>query len=219
MSSYYAQYWAAYGGIRALFSSKYFILAIFFAWASPAYWLRSGWVSLSLQIFPNLLGFTLGGYALILSMGGEKFLLSLAGGKRERAGFSKFVIFNASYVHFVVFQSITLVAAMLFNGVDGGEWFWRIVVIENMVSRSYYCFDFYEIFGAVLNFSGAVLMFYTVFLVFPTALNVFRLAVNYDSLRRMQKNKVQADRKKLKGCERQGVSKKLREIRKKVRGY
>lgn len=218
-SSIYKKYWEAYGGISALVGSKYFWIAAIFSVLSPSLWDDKLWVAQSLQIFPNLLGFTLGGYALMLSVGGERFLLSLAGGRVLPGGYSKFVIFNASYVHFVVFQTLVLVLALLALNLSAD----CLRVVSKYIqilldSYLFYCGDprVVQFFlSRVFNFLGTWLMLYTILLLLPIVMNVFRFAINFDDFQRRQKKQIRDAAERKDFIEGQGYGRrKILEVRK-----
>src|SRR5437879_3044809 len=69
----FSVYWRAYGGLRALLRSPYFHGALLLtALLSPA-WTSGAWWSNVLQVLPNIVGFSIGGYAIWLGFGDEKF--------------------------------------------------------------------------------------------------------------------------------------------------
>ena len=104
-------YWKAYGGFKSLFTSPYLHFSIIF---SVICWIgmrkfntKLAWYDLCLSILPDILGFTLGGYALLIAFGDEKFRSILSGPKAEEK-YSPFFIVNATFLHFIFFQLIAL---------------------------------------------------------------------------------------------------------------
>jgi hypothetical protein len=100
-------YWNIYGGWAALSKSPYLHLAIvasFFCfpiWSSPQ---KPYWYDLPMATLPNLLGFTLGGYAILLAFGNEKFLMILCA--KDDTETSPFMNVNGAFVHFIVVQAL-----------------------------------------------------------------------------------------------------------------
>jgi len=105
-------YFSAYGGWSALFKSKYFWCAAIFTVAMAPYWLSQAWWNDVLDVIPNLLGFTLGGYAMLLAFGNEKFQKILAE-VNDGEEFSAFVDLNVAFVHFIVLQVVSILLALL----------------------------------------------------------------------------------------------------------
>src|SRR5947207_403351 len=71
-------YWASYGGWRALISSPYVHAALLMSVLGYGLSETRRWSELAFGILPNVLGFSVGGYAILMSFGGEKFLAVLA---------------------------------------------------------------------------------------------------------------------------------------------
>lgn len=107
-----ARYWSAYGGLKALVQSPYVWSAIaltvllYPAWSSP------GWWADVISVMPNLLGFSLGGYALWLSIGDDSFKKIIVGvGSPGRA--SPYMQVNATFAHFIILQLAALIVAII----------------------------------------------------------------------------------------------------------
>ncbi|MFB9159838.1 hypothetical protein [Chromobacterium violaceum] len=190
---HYGVYWKSYGGARALFLSRYLWISLIITGFSVGLWRDGRWSSLSLQIFPNLLGFTLGGYALLLSMGGDKLVLALAGGRVKKSGYSRFVEFNSSYVHFVFMQAFFLISALVSENFDNSfiinlaPFFSgvRDLFFEDCISPVV----FFNWFILGVDFIFSVGVMYTLLLLFPTVMNIFMLAVVFDNRERGRKLK------------------------------
>lgn len=106
------RYWKAYGGINALIKSPY-------AWSSliltvvlyPA-WSQPGWWTDVISIMPNLLGFSLGGYALWLSIGDDSFKKAIMG-PGKNGSTSPYMQVNATFAHFIILQLTALITAII----------------------------------------------------------------------------------------------------------
>lgn len=109
-------YWSAYGGFRALLRSPYLHISIVISALCWNVWLKSheswAWFNLCLDIMPNLLGFTLGGYAILLAFGDEKFRKILTGKSKEEK-YSPYVELNATFLHFIVMQTASIFFALI----------------------------------------------------------------------------------------------------------
>jgi hypothetical protein len=109
-------YWRIYGGGAALFLSPYFHISVLVALLCyPLWWGGNEWASLALGAIPNLLGFSVGAFAVILSFGqGSIDLL-----KNPDEAKSRYLGVVASFVHFILIQALTLIVALLGKAWDG----------------------------------------------------------------------------------------------------
>jgi len=132
-------YWSAYGGIKALLSSPYLHFSIFFSFVC---WLGFQnvypdvkWYDICISVLPNVLGFTLGGYALLMAFGDEKFRFLLAGTTKEEP-ISPFFELNASFLHFIILQIISLlygIVSLIWEIADGwAAWFGLTLFIYSL---------------------------------------------------------------------------------------
>ena len=74
-------------------------------------WVDKPWHELVLTIMPSLLGFSLGGYALLIAIGDESFR-SLISGVDEDGEQSPYMEVNSTFVHFIIMQLVSLVYAL-----------------------------------------------------------------------------------------------------------
>lgn len=119
-----ARYWRAYGGWSDLLTSVYFHVAIVIASLSYGFWMTAGWWDLVISIVPSLLGFTLGGYALLIAFLGEGFRKFISGPKTRPDGTqaeSPFIVMNATFAHYIVVQMFALTFAALSKTCHGTE--------------------------------------------------------------------------------------------------
>jgi len=103
-------YWRIYGGWTSLFTSAYFYAAVVLAISGYAVWSQSGWWELPQSILPNMLGFSLAGYAIFLSFGSESFRRFLS--SVQLGSSSAFVSLTTTFMHFVVLQVCALLVAL-----------------------------------------------------------------------------------------------------------
>ncbi|KPZ65670.1 hypothetical protein AN392_01218 [Pseudoalteromonas sp. P1-16-1b] len=123
-----ARYWRAYGGFTALLTSPYFYASIIITGILFPAWSKFGWWDDVLSIMPNLLGFSLGGFALWMSIGSEKFRDFLAEQDKPcgeciecKNAFgqcfnnkpSAFTMINAIFLHFILLQVLAILLAMI----------------------------------------------------------------------------------------------------------
>lgn len=113
-------YWENYGGTVSLFRSPYFHLAVALSLVAFPFWTREHdptWYDISISALPNLLGFTLGGYAILLAFGDERFMHILSG-KEDDGSPSPFMRLNSTFVHFILIQVVAILTAILGSAWD-----------------------------------------------------------------------------------------------------
>ncbi|XXJ19631.1 hypothetical protein ACR42D_08830 [Desulfovibrio caledoniensis] len=146
-------YWEAYGGWSALFRSGYFWGSLCVALVCTKFMTEKfSWHEVAISILPSLLGFSLGGYVLMVGFGDVEFLEALRG--RTGNGPSTYMKMNAAFVHFLVVQTVTL--------------FWAIVCGSLGLS------------DIITTFIGMFLLFYTVGTLFAAIFNVLNVSDWYD---------------------------------------
>jgi hypothetical protein len=111
-------YWKAYGGFCSLITSPYLHISIIISVVAGPLWLctkDSTWYQISLSALPNLLGFTLGGYAILLAFGDDKFRENIS--VKESDETTLFMTVNGAFIHFIVVQTLAIIAAVI-----GSSW-------------------------------------------------------------------------------------------------
>ena len=109
-------YWKAYGGIKELCTSFYFHVAIVFGIVvsvvnrfAQSPW---DWQDTVITTLPSILGFSVGGYAILVGFGDATFR-SILCRKMEEESISLYMRVNASLLHFILVQSLALLYAVL----------------------------------------------------------------------------------------------------------
>lgn len=74
-------------------------------------WLKPSWVDLPLSLLPNLLGFSLGAYALIFSLADERLLAALNAPTTDGSP-TKLRMVNATFLHFILIQTAAIIFAL-----------------------------------------------------------------------------------------------------------
>ncbi|MGZ4953596.1 MAG: hypothetical protein ACXV8Q_00670 [Methylobacter sp.] len=105
------RYWSAYGGWWGLLTSPYFHFSILVTLVLHDSWLNSSWYSIPISVLPNLIGFSLGGLAIWLAFGDDRFR-NLLLDKEESEKHSAYVVTSSSFVHFVFIQFSALLFAI-----------------------------------------------------------------------------------------------------------
>lgn len=108
----FQHYWDIYGGWKALYVSPYLHVAILLLALTHHYWLERGWWEQSLSILPNLLGFSLGGFAIFLGLGDEQFRAILAEKDKNETN-SPYTLVSSTFVHFILVQCLGIIFALL----------------------------------------------------------------------------------------------------------
>jgi hypothetical protein len=168
----FSRFWTAYGGRKAVLRSRYFQAAIFLtplcwgSWSVPLWW------DTVISVLPNLLGFTLGGFAIFVGFGDEKFKASLATPEADSTQPTVYREFCATFVHFIFVQVIALLLAV----VSKGLWF-----------KASFPKQILDLLPALNGICGAIcyMMFlYALTSVVAIGFHVFRIATMYETHQR-----------------------------------
>jgi hypothetical protein len=172
------RYWRAYGGWRAFAYSPYLHVSLFLTAATWKIWSREEWWESVGAVIPSLLGFSLGGMAIILSFGGERFLQSISGREDGEKEESPYIAVTAAFAHFVLVQVLSLLVSILCLA------FWRaegpsselLFAINQTARVCFWGFGFW-------------LYLYAICLSAATLFAVFRVATWFDALQTDEKRK------------------------------
>lgn len=177
-------YWAAYGGWRELVRSFYLMVAgILLILTAPTWWSPSNlgggqwsaWWDQSFSVLPNLLGFTLGGFAIFLGFGDEKFRQLLAEpDPNEHISENAYVGLCSTFVHFILVQLLALIAAVLAKS----WWFY-----SDWVEPIRCALPAMNALGGAIGYG---LFLYALTSVMAATMHVFRIAKLYAAFRGMQ---------------------------------
>ena len=148
--------WQIYGGWRTFICSPYlwiaFIITIILSSSKHCDW---RWYEKAIGVLPDLLGFSLGGYAVMLAFGDKNFLNAIRG-EREDEEHSPYIITSTSLAYFVIIQIITLILAVVYDALYMKH--------------------------TILNFIGCWIFIYSLLLGFAATLSIFFLSRMYDKL-------------------------------------
>ncbi|WP_295548619.1 hypothetical protein [uncultured Pseudacidovorax sp.] len=168
------RYWRAYGGRRALLRSPYLHFACVLLLLTTPTWVRAGWWELPLSVIPNLLGFTLGGFAMFLGFGDEKFRALLADpDEDDPKGPALYQTVTSTFVHFIMVQTIALMIAIVARS-------WNFYVdwpdpIRGLITAASW------VGGA----AGYLFFLYAICSVVAATMQLFRVASWYEQHRKM----------------------------------
>jgi len=107
-----SKYWNAYGGFKALVKSPYLWTALILTAFLFPHWSNSNWWDDVLSIMPNLLGFSLGGYAMWIAIGDDNFR-KLISGESQKGETSPYMEVNAAFVHFILLQMLSIILSLI----------------------------------------------------------------------------------------------------------
>ena len=168
-------YWNTYGRTRAIATSGYTWVSLVLAIVSLRLWLdEPGWVDLAGSILPNLLGFSLGGLAILVGIGDERFRRLLVRGPRSREGASTNIFMSslAAVVHFVIVQAACLTLSVVARGLPLRE----IAALRAMDNR---IGDALSVLVPLIHLGCTWLLYYALALVVAAALIILDLASGY----------------------------------------
>ncbi len=174
-------YWHYYGGFEALLKTPYLHFAIITSLCCFPLWTKTQapfWYDFSFSALPNLLGFTLGGYAILLAFGNEKFLMILCANDENET--SPFMNVNGAFVHFIVVQAFAL--------------FFSIIAIS------------WELNNGFVAFVGFTAFLYSLLTGVAAAFSILRLGKWYDIfLAAEYKKKLEEEKKNKENAREQNV--------------
>jgi hypothetical protein len=171
-------YWSAYGGWVALLKSLYLHVALVLLMLTFHTWMQKEWWNDVISILPNLLGFTLGGFAIFIGFGDERFRELLANpdtdedGKEDQS--TIYVSLCATFVHFILIQLLALIYAILAKSM----WFyfeWPSSIAEIL--------PYLTLFTWAIGYG---LFLYALTSMMAATMHVLRIAQMYEQYRRYQ---------------------------------
>ncbi|WP_286233384.1 hypothetical protein [Thalassotalea sediminis] len=105
------RYWRTYGGFSALIKSYYLWISVVITAVLFPHWSSTNWWDDVLSIMPNLLGFSLGGYAMWIAIGDDNFR-KLISGEDDDGQASPYMEVNAAFVHFIILQILSMLLGL-----------------------------------------------------------------------------------------------------------
>jgi len=172
-----SDYWSSYGGFRALISSPFFHLAVLITLISYDFWLKEDWWLTSIEILPNLIGFTLGGYAILLAFSDQRFL-DIITHKLEGENTTPYIELNSSFVHFLILQISALLVSLI--------WLAAPIKLSSFFLNASQCIpsliEVYSVAFIISNFLSYLLFIYSLTSALGAILWIFRIATVYDDI-------------------------------------
>lgn len=112
-------YWRLYGRLPALLKSPYVYLAIVLTyfctplWMIPSAGAQRAWPQIAVDIIPSMLGFSMGGMAIVLAFSSTQTFKVLTEGGADDSAFLQMI---GNFFHFILVQTIAIIMALLGNG-------------------------------------------------------------------------------------------------------
>lgn len=108
----FRRYWRVYGGLSGLLKSIYLYLALMMTAACIPFWSKPGTDSaqLTIDIVPSIMGFSLGGMAIVVAFSNGLFLKTVRQDGKDNSLFMKVI---ANFFHFLSIQTLAIASAMV----------------------------------------------------------------------------------------------------------
>jgi hypothetical protein len=170
VSKDFKDYWRVYGGCYAIIRSPYVHVSLVLTVIMSPLWLQPSWWERPLSVLPNLLGFTLGGMAVLTGWGNRKFAAILKGSDADGRA-SPYIESIATFVHFLIMQFLAIILALLassrpLSNISSDNWGYlceRIIFISQIRLYGGYFFWFLGffvfIYAVVLTISAIMGLF------------------------------------------------------------
>jgi hypothetical protein len=181
-----AEYWRCYGGVRALVRSPYLHMALAAAIVlSPAWYSREWWNTVT-AVLPNIVGFSIGGYAIWIGFGDERFKAIIAG-PSATSEISPYMRVSATFSHFVVVQLAAIAWAIGAGAFyfDASDYAWARAIARGLGTNWSHIATVLRVLG---GFFGFWLFMYALTSALATVFAIFEVAGWYDSFRAMNAN-------------------------------
>ena len=147
-------YWNSYGGFKAIWASPYFKISLLLSLILNFFGSYEKWFDLPLSILPNLLGFSIGAYAVVLVLGNGDFWKFIA----EYSEDNLFMNINSSFVHFIFVQVIAIIFALFSKG----------LLLDNWIA----------------SFFGILFLIYAILTAFAASMAILELSKHYQKFLR-----------------------------------
>ena len=148
---------------KGVFKSFDFYVAITVCSLSFHFWLYGKWWEQVIGVVPNVLGFTLGGFAIFLGFGSEAFKRMLAAGSDVDA--SPYISVSASFLYFTLLQVAALLIAFVANAM-------HFETPKILIGYK----PFIRVIDVVGSGFGYFVFIYSIVLALRAALRIFRLS-------------------------------------------
>lgn len=152
--------------------SPFFGLALLFTLLNYSQWITPEWPKRAEALIPNLLGFSLGTYAILFSIMSSRLKNALRSVcVSADSNISWLESINATFFHFIFIQVMTLIWSFLYQG----SWLFDLARALGNANK----FDniTYKALSLAGSFTGMFLLTYSILLMVASALAIYRLAM------------------------------------------
>lgn len=174
-------YWQIYGGWKSLAFSPYIHVSVVLTILMSHFWFVNPWWDTSIDVLPSIIGFALGGYAIWLGFGDDKFR-NLISERAESSGFSPYLEVSATFAHFIIIQLTALLVALIAKATDFPisdiKWLYNLLIQMKFPANA-----LNEIIAPFFYFFGYLLFVYAIMTAVAATLAVFRVAYWFDTFR------------------------------------
>jgi len=140
-----SRYWVVYGGIEAVLTSPFLLLAAFITLTCFPLWAHnSKWASDAISIIPAMLGFSVGALAIILAFPSSAIFKDLA---EDGSPTSYFIGVAARLVHFIYVQVFAIYITLLAKTYDS--------TIVSFFGFMFLCYSVLSAAAVGMSFFGA----------------------------------------------------------------
>ena len=176
----FPQYFEVYGGLNSLVKSKYFWCAIALTLVCSRFFLTPSWWELATSVIPGLVGFSIAGVAIFVSLGSDSLRAVIAGKEPGDTEESPFVQFMAMFTHFIVVQLAALIFALVADALYSAK-----PIANNPLA------DLAESIRPPFWLLGGLLFLYAIFLCIALAVEIYRLATLIDRFQTAENLRIQ----------------------------
>jgi hypothetical protein len=169
----FLRYWKNYGGVKSIVASPYMHISLIITLLSYGIWLDNSWVEIPISVLPNVIGFSLGGYAIWLALGDDKFRSSISG-KTKSGDDSPFMKVNAAFIHFIVLQILALLFALISKAEPLSS---SPLALQNwFLDLTPWMLEFYLVLTYISNFLGYFVFTYAILSALAATMAIYRVA-------------------------------------------
>lgn len=156
------RFWKARGGWPDLWRSPYLWLSVVLLIPTAHMWLYESWWYIPISVLPNLLGFSLGGYAILLAFGDDRFKVLLAWRDEQVRDGGKPTIFatsSAVFLHFILVQLVALIMSVVAKSLAAIPhlWFSPARIVVGWLAHAGSCIGFFLFLYAIAMAGAAAL--------------------------------------------------------------
>ena len=146
-------------------------------------WWNKNWWETVIEVIPNFLGFTLGGFAIFISFSNEKFLyiLNQKDNYNDKDEIPYYISLCATFVHFIVVQTISFLYAIIVKSLQ-----FEIPIDLSLEFNNFICYA-----NKISGFIGYFLFIYGILAMIAATMHVLRIAYMFSAFSQTMQKKDQ----------------------------